>query len=473
MNIISENQITKHLSYDSKGYIFDWNGKIYRAIYASYEKDIMELFQCGLIDELTNNDLFPRTEITKYKTVDCNLVIQHDKISVHTLPSEWSFSMLKDAALTTISVNIIARKYNYQTLDAHGFNILFHRGAPIYIDIGSFVKIENEFFCTKFGWRPYGEFMRSFFAPLKMWSLRESYFARHALYGEQIPMTTFWRFRSRFLRMIPIKWLMKFDFIYYKYKSLNTIPVGKFQRMASVSDSRKKIAKFVMWLARNKLLLFSSVDLEKLSCRIKKISKPRTPTVWANYHKETKNSDRYRFILSAIKKYKIRTLLDMAGNAGFLAYLINENCNVEHVICFDYDENAIDDLYDNIKDKKTTIVPCLQDFRISIMDTNFKTAHERFKSDAVVALALTHHLILSQGLTLDFIMARLRCFSCKYVFVEFMPLGLYDSRIGTIPVVPSWYKIDWFREGFEKYFTLLEEKELDANRILLIGKIPS
>jgi hypothetical protein len=100
-----------------------------------------------------------------------------------------------------------------------------------------------------------------------------------------------------------------------------------------------------------------------------------------------------------------------------------------------------------------------------------KFPEARFKSEAVLALAVTHHLILTQNYPIEYIFHRIERFSEKYVFIEFMPLGLYSK--GVAPKVPNWYSTEWFRNNFSQHFELLLEEQLEANRILFVGKIRS
>jgi hypothetical protein len=473
MKPLEKHKIVKHPSNEPFGYVFTYEDNLYRGVYSPHEEHVLQLFHCGLIDELTKNNLFPKSEVTDYRTSDCTLVIRHEKINVITLPFEWSFSMLKDAAQATLKTNIIARKYGYQIKDAHGFNILFRYGVPLFVDLGSFVKIKNEFGYSSPGWRAYGAFMRSFYAPLLIWSHGDNFFARHALHGEQVPMKTYWRYRNPLLRLLPQSSLEKLEFFYYKYKGLNSRSMGDFMQFASQSHRRERMAQWVLWLAQRRLLLFSSVNLERLSRQVQKIRPRRLRTQWGEYQAGMDITERYQAIITLIDKLKIRTILDLGGNAGLLARLILANTDADYVISADYDENAIDKLYNTLQENPASIYPVLLDFRISIADTKYKIVHERLKSEVVIALALTHHLVLSQGMTLDFIFERLRSFSSKYVFVEFMPLGCYSSKVQKIPIIPKWYNLEWFRSKFEQYFVVLEEKQLEPNRILFIGKIGS
>ncbi|MCB1828650.1 MAG: hypothetical protein KDI35_00405 [Gammaproteobacteria bacterium] len=469
-NFIDKKNIVQHTSYDPNGYIFSWNNRIYRAIYPNNQKKIICLWDSGLILDLIKLNLFPETRITNYKTSDSDLIFEHQKIDVITYPYEWSFSMLKDAALAVLRVNKIARKYGYQTLDAHGYNIAFFNARALFIDMGSFVEINTDFNCKHEGWRSYGEFMRTFFAPLKMWSKGDEYIARHSLYGEQIPMMSYWRYKSKIARFLPKKYLSQFEFVWYKYKALNTVSVVEFLRLASVSNKREKIGRRLVTFSKRWGLPLSSVDLDRLEHKISHIKPPNIPSAWADYHKDIQIDNRQNYIINVIKEYKPTTVLDMAGNAGFFSKVISALEGVQYVVCADYDTNAIDQLYESLKCSNQSVYPVVMNFSISVADSKFPSEYERFKSDMVLALALTHHLLLTQKLTIDFIMNRLTKLSKKYVAVEFMPLGLYSSRFDKIPDIPEWYTVDWFRAGFLKYFTLLEEKEIDTNRIIFIGK---
>lgn len=467
---INANEIVRHDSYDANGYIFRWNNRIYRAIYPENKKKINCLWKSGLIQELIEKKLFPESHITGYRNTDSDLIFEHQRIDVITYPYEWSFNMLRDAALATLRVNQIARKYGYQTLDAHGFNVAFYKGQALFIDLGSFIEIRKDFNCKHSGWRPYGEFMRSFYAPLKMWSRGDEYFPRHSLYGEQMPMISYWRYRSKLARWVPKKYLRQLEFVWYKYKALNTVSVVSFLQVASVSKVREKLGRRIVAFSGRWGLPFSSVNLERLERKVSAIKPPDIPSAWADYHKDKQVDDRQNYLINAIRKYKPASVLDMAGNAGFFSKVISEVAGVQYVICADYDINAIDQLYISLRGSNRCLYPTVMNFSISIGDSKFPSADSRFRTDMVIALAISHHLLLTQKLTIEFIMSRLKKLTNKYVAVEFMPLGLYSSKFDKVPDIPEWYNIDWFREQFSKYFTLLEEKEIDTNRIIFIGK---
>ena len=89
----------------------------------------------------------------------------------------------------------------------------------------------------------------------------------------------------------------------------------------------------------------------------------------------------------------------------------------------------------------------------------------------MIALPVTHHLILTQKVKLDTIVELLYSYSKRYVIVGFMPLGLWSE--GTINVeVPDWYNLDWFIDGMKKKFDIdiKEVQQIHKNRIAIIAK---
>jgi hypothetical protein len=74
---------------------------------------------------------------------------------------------------------------------------------------------------------------------------------------------------------------------------------------------------------------------------------------------------------------------------------------------------------------------------------------------------------LTQGIQLDYILDRFECFTGKYLLIEFMPLGLHNGI--TAPPVPSWYNQEWFKTKFTKRFELLDQVQLEENRIIFVG----
>ena len=147
---------------DSVGRVYFYKEKILRGINSNFVRDVNYFFESGLAAELMTEELIPRVNISHLKIEGYQLVIESEKIENWNYAYEWSFSMLKDAALTILKINTIAKKYGYQLKDPHQENITFRFNRPVYIDFGSIVKIDSHV------WVGYREFLACFYTPLKL-----------------------------------------------------------------------------------------------------------------------------------------------------------------------------------------------------------------------------------------------------------------------------------------------------------------
>jgi len=98
--------------------------------------------ESGLYEKLVGDKLLiPHTEIDKKQpNTGAYKVIKPERIPFISYPYEWSFSQLKDAALTTIKIQKIAMEYGMSLKDCSAYNIQFLNGKCILIDTLSFEK---------------------------------------------------------------------------------------------------------------------------------------------------------------------------------------------------------------------------------------------------------------------------------------------------------------------------------------------
>lgn len=451
------------------GIIFYWKGRIFRAINAKFVDKVKNIFKSGMIEELTEKNLIPKSWITDYKFKGYGLVIEHAKINAVSYPYEWTFHMLKDAALTVLKVNIIARRYNYQTHDCHAFNIVFDGVHPKYVDLGSFRKIEE----GNRGWGAYEEFLKSYYYPLKIWSTGNSFFARRilAFEGDMMPHESYLLYIYPITRILGSFRIKKMANYYFNYRILSTIPIQRIKnRFPGI------IGSLIIFIKENNLLFLQSVNYEKLIKKIKQLSHKSSNTGWGQYQNTyyTDNgklalSPRFERVIEIIKDNDIKSVIELGGNQGILSRILLDKTHVGCATCIDYDEDAIELMYTLSKREHISLNPVLQNCMFPAVGSCGKPPWERFKSELVIAMALTHHLLLSQGLRIEFILERISRYTKKYIIIEFMPLGLWNGRHA--PPIPEWYTIDWFRRSFAQYFKIISEEKIEENRILFFGKI--
>lgn len=465
-------EINVGLNIDPTGFLFKYKGRIFRAINKSAKNDVLYLFESGAVEELNNLNLIPITTISNVVLEGYDLVLEHEKIDVIIFPTEWSFEMLKDAALLVIQVNKILRKYNFETHDSHGYNILFHYSQAKFVDFGSFVRKTNNKY-----WSGKDNFREFYFYSLYMWSKGSSLFTKSFLINDGKYINAkdyeFIIYKYSFLRLLPSKHLERFFYYLRLLRNLQKFNVNKIL-IVKKEKLKRRLLRILMLLSKAGLIPNNHTNFKQLEKRIKKIKSPKVLTEWGEYHsnlKETelfKDGSRFSLIVEQVKKLNIKSIIEIAGNQGLLAEEISKN--VPTVICTDIDERAVDHMYLRAKKRKVKIYPALLDFLSPINQSLYYSESysvmKRFNSEAVLALALTHHLLLTRKVTIDTIFEALSKYTSKYLFIEFMPAGIRRGEL------PEWYTIDWFRDNFIKYYNLIFEipSEKDGSRILFVGE---
>lgn len=480
--VISRNSVKfSNLSLvDDFGRIFFYKNRVFRLLKKEKIEYCKWLINSQLFEELQKANLIPKTMVSEFKFEDDDLILEHEKLLV-SYKHEWTFSMLRDAALLILKVNKICNDFGYELKDAHFFNVLFKGTKPLWVDIGSIQERKEPN-----NWTAYNEFIQVALIPLYLLSRGEFFVASKLLesyyYGMMtIPSQSFedsgifslfethdnntFSFALRSHNLFSTK--KKIKSLYWLSKGTNTI-INKItgRRTILFSYKENKVDP------RQRLInLFPINDAKKY---LENISVPHIHSQWEDYHKSYRKSRdligyRFKRLIEIIKSLTdVRTVIDLAGNEGFFSYLLWKEIYLQNLTIVDYDYNAIENCYKFFKEKNANNVSPLM-FNFMYCPNNDSTP-KRLSSDLVLALAVTHHLLLTAKFSIEAIFERLSKFTNKYVIVEFMPLGLWSSEINQVPSVPRWYNIEWFRLNFKKYFELIFEEQVEKNRVLFLGK---
>lgn len=445
--IINRNDVKLLSSIDDIGQIFFWKNRVFRAINENKVQEVHELLNSGLIDELVRSGLFPETKIAEDISLDgFSLVLEHHRIPYVLLPMELSFHMLKDLCVTYIAVVKTCRRFGYSLKDGHLYNLTFLDNRPVFFDFGSITPKKNQW-----GWH---EFFISAIMPLLIWSKGDFYLASLILRDEAS--------YQRFLPSVPLD----------QQKSLRQT-AALFKEKSLFWFIRRTCNFLCRKLWQKNIFEPYQPSIEKMAKRIERTKKVRLKTIWGDYHNEyfseidVKSTHRFNRLIEVLNSLELNSMIDLAGNKGVFSILAAQKTNIKHILCTDYDESAIDDLYLYLKQKNIKqISPVLLNFIYPIPQGEYYEG--RLKADIAVALAVTHHLLLTQSISIDDILKKTGEFSNRYVLIEFMPLGLWDGK--EAPPVPADYTTSWFKEKFQNRFTLLLEEQTEPNRIFFLGE---
>lgn len=446
---------------------------ILRGIYANHASAVGDLFQSGLIQELIERKLFPDTKLSEKNLPGHAVVYEQKKITPVTYPFEWSPEMLRRAALCVLDVNECCNKYGYELKDGHPYNIVFHFNRPLFVDLGSIVKLKS----IDAEWAAYTEFVSSFYYALKLYEKNFTTFGKkfflHCAYSDMQRVESFFVVRPlfRFFGLNNIRQFFRVTTIYKHGPSMSIEKIDQYFKNKFARAIAKKVllarwAPFRRWEEK-------SIRNEIESIRF------RTQTQWGTYHEDStlysqdgapSLTPRMSWVKDKVAEIAPATVIDLAGNQGVLSRVISKVHGVEGVICADYDINAIDALVLRASGDEKVSAACF-DLLGEEWQMLSNERCTRLRCDLVIALAITHHLILSQKYSIDYIFNVLVGFSRKYIIVEFMPLGLWNGI--SSEVLPDWYNEEWFVSHMEKHCRVVERKVLEENRTIFLAQIIS
>ena len=95
-------------------------------------------------------------------------VLEHEKLPFVSYPYEWSFEMLRDAALLQLDLVLAGLDEGIGLKDASAYNLQWKGASPVFVDVASFYKrAEGE------PWVGYRQFCQMFLYPLLLQAYRD------------------------------------------------------------------------------------------------------------------------------------------------------------------------------------------------------------------------------------------------------------------------------------------------------------
>lgn len=433
---------------DPAGFVFrNSKGKLLRQINLEGLPDFSIAQETGLYEELINKKLLISHKITK-KNAD-TLIIEPYEISSISYPFEWAFSMLKDAALTTLEIQEIALSKGLTLKDASAYNIQFLHGKPIFIDTLSFKK-----YVTDTPWIAYGQFCRHFLAPLVLMANIDARLSKlQAEYIDGIPL-------DLTARLLPKRAFIKPSI--FMHLLLQARAQTKKAKVHKKNES--KLSK------HNQLAM---IDNLKRSIRAMKLKDSQTE--WQDYYNNTNYSSTAADSKSKqIKKFakkipNIKLVIDFGGNNGQYGRLFS-NDNIE-TICTDIDSYAVESNYLNVKkNNEKSMLPLVVDLTsptgvLGWANEERLALDKRFRTDLSLALALIHHLAISNNLPFPMIAEYFSRFS-RYLIIEFVPKS--DSQVkkllSTREDIFTNYDEKNFEQDFARYYSLMDKVKIEGTK---------
>jgi ribosomal protein L11 methylase PrmA len=446
---------------DPSGFVFRRDGILYRQVQQSAAADWEAMRSTGLMGRLIADGLLveheevPLDEATGPGAV---AVIRPRLLDFISYPYEWSFSQFKEAALLTLEIQSRALDAGMRLKDASAYNVQLDGGRPILIDSLSF-----ETAARTEPWPAYRQFCEHFLAPLALISYRD---ARCGLmlrdFIDGIPL-------ELAVRLLPGR--TRFNFGLASHLHVHAGAQRRAATAAPATDGDRPAPRRVSETGQRALLDSLRRTVEGLRW---------SPSGhWAEYATTTS----YSQAGTASKASLVREMLDAVG--GHSVWDLGANVGVYsaiaveagyRVIAWDSDAGSVEAHWRRVRGSDgPPVLPLIGDLANPSPSIGWALQErasfvDRANADALMALALVHHLAIGNNVPLPAV-AALFARIAPHAIVEFVPKEDPMTRrlLASRRDIFDGYTLEGFRAAFGDPFEIEREAPIsDSPRTLFL-----
>jgi ribosomal protein L11 methylase PrmA len=434
---------------DPSGFVYRRDGRLLRQINQVYAPTYDLLMQSGLYQALTEADQLVAhraADIALAATPEAYAVIQPDVIPFVSYPYEWSFSQLKQASLLTLAIQEQALKFDLSLKDSSAYNVQFVGSRPILVDTLSFEPyVEGQ------PWVAYRQFCQHFLAPLALMSksdIRLAQLLRVYLDGLPLDLAS---------KLLPFS--TRFNFGLMSHVLLH----AKSQQRYAQADVKHRAGR----MGRTSLLGL----IDNLRSTVNALHWSPAGTEWGEYYEHTNYSaaaleEKQRLVANLLDWIEPapRQVWDLGANTGVFSRLASQRG--WYTVALDVDAAAVENDYQTARAAgERNLLPLLMDLTnpsasLGWAQRERQSLLERGPVDAALALALIHHLAISNNLPLAHI-AQFLSEVCEWLIIEFVPKS--DSQVQRLLTSRADIFPQYHATAFEQVF---------AERFEILARVP-
>ena len=445
---------------DPNGFVFTRGNILYRQINRSYAADYDKLISSGLYEKLVNADLLiahSETDAAPHTPENAYKIIQPERVPFVSYPYEWPFGLLKSAALATLSIQKRALKDGMSLKDASAYNIQMLGGKATLIDTLSFETYKEK------PWVAYRQFCQHFLAPLALMARCDIRLGQLLkIYIDGIPL-------DLASRLLP--WHARLNGGLLIHIHLHASAQQRYaDKTLNTSRTRAKMSKTAL------------IGLiESLQKTVKGLVWQPAGTEWGNYYEITNYTDtafeqKQNIIEGWLEKISPNLVWDLGANDGSFSRIASQKGI--NTVAFDIDPAAVEKNYQRVKaNKEKNLTPLLLDLTnpspaIGWHNQERSTIFERGSADMVFALALIHHLAISNNVPLP-MLAVFFAQAGQWLVIEFVPKSDSQAKklLQSRPDIFPEYSTQGFETAFTEFFEVAEKIKIQqSERYLYLMK---
>lgn len=468
---------------DPSGQVYELDRQIWRTVLPAYKAEWEWLLENKLLNLAKDKGLLDFEILQAQVALEKIAESGQEKLQAHfaqslailtcqrlpfiSYPWEWCFSQIKEAALLTLDLQLLALEHQGILKDATAFNVQFYEGQAVFIDLLSFERWQEGQ-----PWQAYGQFCSHFLAPLALIHYLDAKCSQLArLWIDGIPL----EIASKLL-----PWTT-----YLKPSLLLHLHLHAKMRQTH-ADARESSAK----VQQMNLPLQKMQDIAReLKSAINSIKAPSSITEWGDYYNDTNYTAEARLAKEkAVQKlasniaekiiHKESSLaVDLGANTGEFSNFLAPHFNL--VLACDVDHTAVERHWTQRPLKN--VLPLILDLANPSPSLGWACAEresfaKRCQANLVLALAVCHHLRFTFGIPFaeiaSFFKSLLKDNDHSGIIVEFVPKT--DSQVERLLASRDDVFTDYTEDNFvsafkEQDLTLVERLELpESSRIIFL-----
>lgn len=442
---------------DPSGFLYERDGVLLRQVHRSFADEYDAVVASGLYEALFEAGL-----LVRHEEVDLGLaadparahrVLRPERLGFISYPYEWCPGQRRDAALATLRIQDLALDHGMSLRDATAFNVQFVRGRPVLIDSLSFGRrVEGE------PWVAYQQFCRHFLAPLALETIvdvRLGALLRTDVDGVPLDLAS---------NVLPGRTKLSpglMTHIHMQARSQRDTEVDPDAQQRKVAFSDRAMRGLV----------------DGLRGLVGKLTWDSGHTTWSDYYAEAGHysdaamQDKVAGVEAFLDDVRPSTVWDLGANTGRFSQLAVDRG--ASVLAFDIDHGAVEAAWREVAGSGRDLLPLVLDLANPSPGVGWANAErdaliDRGPADAVLALALVHHLAIGNNVPLDRIVAHLLQLG-RDVLVEFVPKDDPKVRVllATRQDVFADHTVEVFEAAAERHGEIVSRRPVrDSGRVL-------
>jgi SAM-dependent methyltransferase len=376
---------------DPESRVFYAGHDVYRALSADGLADFEALAASGLLDDervVATERVDGAQPVAGLLAKDVAGVLRHARIPFVSYPYEWTFSMLKDAALLQLDLLLAALEKDLVLKDSTPYNVQFDGARPVFIDVGGFERLrEGEL------WVGYRQFCMLYLYPLLLQAIKGVSFQpwlRGSIDGiTATQIRGVMSFRDRFRRGLPT----------------NVFLHARLERRDA--GSRNDMKRAVMRAGVEKQLI--AANARKMRRLVDRLTWNPPDGVWVCYGETNSYAEpdarrKDEFVREVATSRRWDLAWDLGCNNGRYSRIAAEGAR--RVVAVDGDDGTVDLLYRELRDaRNAAILPLVINLADPSPSLGWRGRErrpllDRGGPDLVLALALVHHLAIAANVPL-------------------------------------------------------------------------